>query len=171
MKALLIIDMLNDFVHKEGSLYVKGAEKIIPNIKREVKKARRKGYPVIYLCDSHKKNDPEFKVWPPHCVKGTWGAEIVDEIKPTEKDVVIPKVAYSGFYRTGLDRFLKSKEIDELLITGVVTEICVHYTSVDALMRGYEVKIIPDCVASLNKNAHRVVLKMVNEVLKPCVRK
>lgn len=171
MKALLVIDMLNDFVNRRGSLYVRGAERIIPNIKREINKARRNGYPVIYLCDSHKRDDPEFRVWPPHCVKGTWGAQIVEELKPSENDIVIPKVTYSGFYRTKLDKVLKSMGIKKLIVTGVVTEICVHYTSVDALMRGYEVEVVPDCVAPLNKTAHKVVLRMVNEVLKPYSRK
>jgi len=66
--ALLIIDMLNDFVHPKGALYIPGAEKIIPNVKRELDRAHQSGIPVIYVNDAHQPDDPEFKVWPKHAV-------------------------------------------------------------------------------------------------------
>ena len=166
-KALLIIDMLNDFVLPGAPLECPGARDIIPAIKREIEKARSEGYPVIYVCDNHRENDPEFKVWPRHCVRGTKGAEVVDELKPEKGDYVIKKVTYSGFYKTRLEDLLKRLGVKKLIITGVCTEICLMFRSVDALTRGYAVEVPEDCVAGLTPQGHSFALKHVTETLKP----
>jgi nicotinamidase/pyrazinamidase len=73
--ALLVIDMLNDFVAPDGALYVGDTVKhIIPEIQKKISKYRADGTPVIYVCDSHEKNDSEFQMFAPHCVTGTKGA-------------------------------------------------------------------------------------------------
>lgn len=166
-KALLIIDMLNDFVLVGAPLECPGAGKIVPNIKKQIKKAREEDIPVIYICDSHRKNDPEFKVWPPHCVKGTKGAEVVDDLKPEKGDIVIKKVTYSGFFGTDLDEVLKKLKVKELIVTGVCSEICVLFTSADALMRGYKVRIPKGCTAGLTKAGHRFAVNHINNTLIP----
>lgn len=166
-KALLIIDMLKDFVYDNAPLRVPKAKEIIPNIQKEIERARREGIPVIYVCDSHKPDDPEFKVWPPHAIEGTEGAEVIDELKPQKDDILVCKSTYSGFYKTELEEILKREGVDTLIITGVLTNICVLYTAVDGLMRGYEV-IIPDgCVIGVNDEDHRFALRQIREVLKP----
>jgi len=72
MKALLIIDMLNDFVKPDGVLYCgKKAEEIIPEIERIKREFKEKGFPVIYLCDAHESQDEEFSAFPPHCIRGS----------------------------------------------------------------------------------------------------
>ena len=81
-KALVIVDMQNDFVHPYGKLQVPYATDIISTIQELKKKAKAKGVPVIYTQDWHTKDDAEFKVWPEHCVENTLGAEIIDELKP-----------------------------------------------------------------------------------------
>ena len=77
-KALLVIDMLNDFVRKGAPLEVPEARRVLPVIRAEIDKARREGSRVIYLCDRHRPDDPECEKfgWPPHAVKGTPGAEV-----------------------------------------------------------------------------------------------
>src|SRR3972149_4392429 len=99
-KALLIIDMLNDFVLPGSPLEVPDTRKIIPNIQREIAKARQEGNAVIYVCDTHDPNDKEFSKfnWPPHAVIGTQGAKVIDELKPQKGDIIIEKTSYSGFY-------------------------------------------------------------------------
>ncbi|HDL09728.1 MAG TPA: cysteine hydrolase [Candidatus Omnitrophica bacterium] len=166
-QALLVIDMLNDFVREKAPLEVPKSREIIPNIKREIDKARQNEIPVIYLCDAHKPDDPEFKIWPPHCIEGTEGAEIIEELKPNKDDFIVKKVSYSGFYNTKLEELLKSLGVQKLLLTGIVTNICVLYTGVDALMRGFEVEVIEDCVAGLNDDDHRFAIRQLKEVLKP----
>ncbi len=166
-KALLVIDMLNDFVREGAPLEVPQTRRIIPNIARRIEEARAKGVPVVYICDSHREDDPEFKVWPRHAVRGTEGAEVVDELRPKEGDMVVPKVSYSGFFQTDLDDRLRSLGVEELILTGCVTNICVLYTAVDAYMRGYYVDVPEDSVAALDPEDHRFALRQIKEVLKP----
>ena len=88
-KVLLVIDMLNDFMDPQGTLYCGDeARKIIPFIKRKIDEYEKKGEPVIYICDSHDEDDKEFTKFPPHAIKGTWGAEIISELKPHESGLV-----------------------------------------------------------------------------------
>lgn len=164
--ALLIMDMLRDFVEKGAPLEVPKARGIVANIKREVDRARRKGIPVIYCCDSHLKNDREFEIWPPHAVRGTRGAEVIDELKPREGDIVIRKGTYSGFSRTSLDGTLKRLGVRRLVLTGIVTNVCILYTAIDAYMRGYEVSVPEDCVAALRTEDHRFALRQIRQTLK-----
>lgn len=170
-KALLIIDMLKDFVEDGAPLEVSLGRKIVQNIKSQIDEARKQGIPIIYVCDNHKEDDPEFRLWPSHAVKGTKGAEVVDDIKPKKDDTIVYKKTYSGFFETELDAVLKKIGANELILTGVCTEICVLYTAADAYMRGYEVNILEDCVAGLNDEDHRFALRQIKEVLKPRPRK
>ncbi len=165
-KALLVIDMLNDFVLDGAPLKVPNIKKIIEPIKREMEKARSGGYPVIYLCDSHDKNDREFKMFPPHAVKNTEGSKIIEELKPQGKDIIIRKSSFSGFFNTDLDKVLKRLEVKKLIVTGDVTNICVLYTVADAVMRDYEVDIVKDAVIGLDPEGHRFALKQMEKVLK-----
>ncbi|MHC4197344.1 MAG: cysteine hydrolase family protein [Planctomycetota bacterium] len=167
-KALLIIDMLNDFVVKGAPLEVPRSRGIVGNIKKEISKAHRSKIPVLYCCDRHLKDDREFEVWPPHAIKGTRGAEVIEELKPRKGDIVIHTHTYSGFYRTALDRTLKRLGVRHLILTGVVTNICILYTAVDAYMRGYEVSVPEDCVAAFSAADHRFALMQIRETLKPC---
>jgi nicotinamidase/pyrazinamidase len=165
-KALLVIDMLNDFVLDGAPLKIPHVEKIIEPVKRETEKARNEGYPVIYLCDSHNKNDREFKMFPPHAVKNTEGSKIIEELKPQGTDIILRKSTFSAFFGTDLDKVLKRLNIKKLIFTGVATSICVLYTVVDAVMRDYGVYIVEDAVIGLNPEDHRFALKQMERVLK-----
>ena len=116
MKALVVIDMLNDFVLKNAPLEVPKARYLIKNIRSEISKAHRKNIPVIYVCDTHKKKDKEFNIWPAHAVKGTEGQKVVRELKPGVKDYIVSKTTYSGFFKTGLERLLKKLDIKDLTL-------------------------------------------------------
>ncbi len=80
--ALLIVDMQNDFVKEGGKLVVPTAKDTIPAIRKLLDLARQHGMFVAYTQDTHLPNDPEFPIWGEHCLIGTWGWEIVDELKP-----------------------------------------------------------------------------------------
>lgn len=156
--AVLVIDMLNDFVH--GALKVERAAGIIPNIRRLLEHARGRGIPVIYANDSHlPKGDKEFQLWPEHAVAGTWGAEVIDELKPGQGDYVIRKRRYSAFYSTDLDLLLRELDVDTLILTGLVTDICVQHTAADAFFRGYRVIIPRDCVETVTEERHEAALE------------
>lgn len=163
--ALLIADMLNDFVNEGASLEVPTARAIIGNIREEIRKARKKHIPIIYCCDAHKDKDPEFRVWPRHAVKGTKGAQVIKQLKPRKEDYVVEKTSYSCFYKTSLDKLLKRLGKTHLIITGVVTNICVLYTAADAYMRGYKVTVPLNCVAALTQKEHQFALQQMKQIL------
>jgi len=166
LSALLIIDMLVDFISPSGALYVgENGRKIIPSINFYLEKARRERMPVIYLCDHHRPDDPEFTMFPPHCVEGTPGAEVIPELRPQRGELVIPKRRYSGFYGTDLDLSLRELEVKELILTGVCTNICILYTAADARMRNYKVIVPGDGVASFNEEAHQFALRELTQTL------
>lgn len=161
--AVLVIDMLNDFVH--GALKVDRAQRIIPNIRKLVEHARSRKIPVIYTNDSHIKGvDGEFRLWPEHAVEGTWGAEVIEELKPTEADYVVKKRRYSAFYSTHLDLLLRELDVDTLILTGLVTDVCVQHTAADAFFRGYHIIVPEDCVDSLSEERHRAALEYMKNI-------
>ena len=166
-EALLVIDMLNDFVREGAALEVPEARQVIPDIRHEIETARAKGNMVVYVCDAHGTDDKEFKKfgWPPHAIKGTEGARIVKELEPTPDDIVIEKTTYSGFYNTKLDETLKKLEVDSLRLTGCVTHICVMFTASDAVLRDYKVSVVSDGVAGLAKEDHDAALRIMKNVL------
>jgi len=166
-EALLIIDMLNDFVLEGAPLEVPDARGVIPAIKREIELARRENRPVIYVCDAHEPDDKEFSRfgWPAHAIKGTRGAEVVDELSPEGDDIVIQKTTYSGFYNTKLDEILKALDINSLRLTGCVTHICVMFTASDAVLRGYKVTVVSDGVAGLSREDHEAALRIMKNVM------
>jgi nicotinamidase-related amidase len=161
------MDMLNDFVLPGSALEVPEARTIIPAIKNEIEKAHAAGYPVIYLCDAHAPDDKEFSKfgWPAHAVKGTRGAGVVDALKPSAEDIVIPKTTYTGFFGTNLDETLRRLGIDSLRLTGVVTHICVLFTASDAVLRDYLVTVVEDGVAGLSREDHEAALRIMRNVL------
>jgi nicotinamidase-related amidase len=165
--ALLVIDMLNDFVLEGAPLEVEGAREIIPEIRGRIEDARRKSIPIIYICDNHAPDDAEFTSWPRHAVAGTRGSEVVAELAPRAGDRIVKKARYSGFCGTQLDRMLEELGVGKVTLTGVCTNICVLYTAVDALMRGFEVSVPEDSVAGLTPLDHKFALRQINEILQP----
>lgn len=166
-RALLLVDMLVDFVEPEGALRVPDTAAILPRLQQEVEDARRRGEPVIYACDAHQPDDPEFSRmgWPPHAVRGTRGARIVEALKPGPYDPVIEKTTYSAFHESRLEQVLRERTVDTLRFTGCVTNICVLYTAADAAMRGYSVEVVEDAVAGLDPADHRWALRQISAVL------
>ncbi|MDH5806109.1 MAG: isochorismatase family cysteine hydrolase [Candidatus Methanomethylicaceae archaeon] len=163
MYAILVIDMLNDFI--KGSLKCERANKIIPNIQKLLELARKKNIPIIYCNDAHYEIDFEIiNKWGPHALKGTKGAEIIPELKPSEKDFIIEKHTYSSFYETGLEPLLKSLKINTLILTGIHTNICIKHTAADAFFRGYKIIIVKDCVEAFTQEDHEQGLKYLEFV-------
>jgi nicotinamidase-related amidase len=153
-KAVIVIDMLNDFV--TGELKCERALRIIPNIKKLITAARQHGIPVIYSNDAHLPIDEEVVAkWGKHAIKGTKGAEVIPELEPTKKDYIVEKRTYSGFYETGLDMLMRSlyesEGVKTVLLTGLHTNMCVRHTAADAFFRGYKITIAEDGVEAFTK--------------------
>lgn len=166
MKALLVIDMLKDFIEKDGALTTGAAgREIIGFINEKIQKFRNEGFPIIFVCDNHEKDDKEFDMFPAHCIAGTRGSEIIDELEQKEEDKIIKKRRYSAFYGTDLDLYLREKEINEIHLVGVNTNICVLYTAADGRNINYQVTVYEGGVASFDEKAHRFALQELENTL------
>ena len=162
--CLIVIDMLNDFVRKDGALVVQNAEGLIPFQNQILLSARDAGIRVIYLADNHEPNDDEFEKWPAHAIVGTKGSKIIDELKPLKDEKILPKRRYSGFFGTDLDLRLRENGIKTIILVGVLTDICVMYTSADASARGYEVIVIKDATDSNSTRNHEFAIEHMKSV-------
>ena len=166
MKALLVIDMLHDFVSADGALYVgPGVERIVPFVERKVAEFKREKAPVFFIADNHERDDSEFDMFPPHCVAGTPGSAVAGGVGFEPGDRVIQKRRYSAFFGTDLDISLREKGVDELHLVGVCTNICVLYTAADARNLGYRVVLHKEGVASFDVKAHDFALLEAEKTL------
>ena len=166
-KAIIIVDMLNDFV--TGKLEVERAKHIIPSLKRLIMAARENNVPVIYSNDAHYPQDVEVtRKWGKHAIKGTKGAEVIPELKPDKKDYIVEKRTYSGFYETGLDPLLRSlykgEGVKTVVLGGLHTHMCVRHTAADAFFRGYNIIIAKDGVEAFTQEDHEQGLKYLEYV-------
>jgi nicotinamidase-related amidase len=167
--GLVVVDMQNDFVREGGRLLVRTAAQTVDPIRKLIDKFRSAGSYVLYTQDWHMKNDPEFTIWGEHAVAGTWGAEIVDELRPHDTDFVFKKYRYDGFYGTSLDYILRVKGINTLVLTGTVANICVLHTAASAALRWYNVVLARDCVSALTEFDYYSTLRQVDFLYKGVV--
>jgi nicotinamidase/pyrazinamidase len=165
------VDVQADFMLPGGKLYVPGAEKLLPNIRRLTDVARQgRVFLVSHGC-FHTPDDPEFKIFPPHCVKGTAGAELVPDAL-TEKVVRVPNEAEANlpedlwaYQQILLEKqtlnIFESRHADalvhrlgnqaEFVVFGVVTEYCVSFAAKGLLERGRRVTVVRDAIETLKQ--------------------
>jgi nicotinamidase-related amidase len=148
MKALIIVDMLVDFV--DGKLANPRAQGIIEPLRRLLDHAREHGWVVVFSNDAHHPGDPELEVWGEHAMAGDPGAEVIAalEPRPGSRELVSPKRSYGAFDNTGLDDQLRALKVDEVVLTGQHTHICVRHSSYGALIRGYGITVPRDAVCT-----------------------
>ncbi|MBN2366287.1 MAG: cysteine hydrolase [Calditrichaeota bacterium] len=163
--AVIIVDMQNDFVKDEGNLNVPTAKETIGNIQKILQAARKKGMHIAYTQDTAVEGDPEFDIWPEHCIKDTWGWEIVDELKPEKKDLICPKNRYDGFYGTWLDHFLINIwKVEHVVIMGTVSNICVLHTAASAGLRWLKIVMPADGISALTEFDQALTLRQVSSL-------
>ncbi|MBT9283415.1 MAG: cysteine hydrolase [Hydrogenibacillus schlegelii] len=168
MEALVVVDFLNDFAHPEGALTAGApAQAIDAAILRAVRAFLAAERPVIFVSDAHAEDDPEFRLWPRHAVKGTWGAEVYGRTGEALKEefrghphlVHLEKTKYDAFFGTDLERVLNAHEATDVYLAGINTSICVMATAQGAYFRGFRVHVLEDAVADLDAEAHRFALR------------
>ncbi len=163
--AFFDIDSQLDFLYPAGALYVPGAEKVVPAIARLNRFAAEHGIPVVSTTDAHTEDDPEFKIWPRHCVAGTWGqrkaeATLLDKrvVVPSRggeiaidrvKQIVVEKQTVDVFAAPNLSRVVERLAASEYVVYGVVTEICVLYAVRGLLQLGKPVTVVTDAIETL----------------------
>ena len=152
--ALVVVDVQNDFADPAGSLHVPGGEDVVAPIDDLVTTALEQGAAVLYTQDWHPPVTPHFAsdggIWPDHCVQGTWGAELHPGLSvrgPVVRKGANGEDGYSGFTMrdprsgetmpTELERMLRERRIERLVIAGLATDYCVRATARDAVALGY----------------------------------
>lgn len=166
--ALLVVDMQNDFADPSGSLYVEGAERIVPSVNAEIERAREAGALIVYTQDWHPEHTPHFQrdggIWPVHCVEDTHGAAFHPALLVLDDHVVRKghdgRDGYSGFSvrdplsgergDTILHELLVEHGVERLVICGVATDYCVVETVLDARMLGYPVEVLTAAVRAVD---------------------
>ena len=181
--ALLIIDMQRDFVMPGGfgELLGNDVSRVRPAIeptRRVLEAWRKKGLQVLHTREGHR---PDLSDSPPSkkargrlkvgigdrgpmgrvLVRGEYGHDIIDELKPMPGEPIIDKPGKGAFFATDLDLILKNRGIRSLIVTGVTTEVCVQTTAREANDRGYECLVLEDCVGSYFPEFHRVAPEMI----------
>ena len=167
--ALLVVDVQHDFADPVGSLYVRGAEEIVPLVNDEVASAVDAGALVVYSQDWHPESTPHFEkdggIWPVHCVHDTWGAEFHSELRVVEDAPVIRKGimgedGYSAFsvrdprsgesWETALGTLLRDRMIRHVVICGLTTDYCVVESVSDARARHLEVDVLTSAIRAVD---------------------
>ncbi len=163
--ALIVADMLRDFIEPDGALYVgPPGREIIPFIARRAREVRSQGGVVIYVCDAHAPDDREFKLFGPHAVKGSRGAEIIGELQPQPGDYRVEKPSYSCFYNTELDDLLRREQVERVEVVGVCTSICVLETVSELFHRGIPTVVFRQGVADFDPEAHAFALRHMERI-------
>ncbi len=147
--ALIIVDMQNDFVKAGGALVVEQAKGTLPAIHQLLALARSCGMAVFFTQDTHDPGDPEFPIWGPHALRGSWGWQIIDDLAPRSAERVVQKLRYDAFFGTSLDHELRLKNITAVIVCGTVANICVLHTAGSAALRGYKVILPIDAISAI----------------------
>lgn len=181
--ALLVIDIQNGFMSKGGSydllgMKISNYQQIIPKLKELISICRTYDVPIFYtqavressgidlLTKTHRilpKSREERIKKRPICVRGTWDAKIVDEVKPTSKDHVVIKRRDSAFQDTETEVWLNSLKVNTLIFCGIDTSICVETSLRDGFNKGYDVILIADATASSNIRHYKTTIEHVKE--------
>jgi nicotinamidase/pyrazinamidase len=165
--ALIVVDVQNDFADPNGSLYVSGGEEVVPVINEEIARARAANALVVYTQDWHPDATPHFAkdggIWPVHCVRDTWGAELhpgLDVGGATVRKGSGGEDGYSGFtirhpetgeeWATELADLLRERGIERVVVVGLATDYCVKETAVDAAQLGFETTVRVDAMRAVD---------------------
>lgn len=163
--ALLIIDFQAD-VFDGGALQIVGTEAVLPKAKQVLAAARKIGLPIIHTQEVHRKEMVDFGreldgAEPVHCLETWAGTDFHPELYPHDGEYRIAKRRYSSFFGTDLEILLRGLNIDTLIVMGVMTNVCVHYTVADAHQNDYRCYVIEDCCAGSDWQAHKAALKAI----------
>jgi nicotinamidase-related amidase len=144
---------------------VPAAAETVPNIGRLLQAAREAGVHIAYTQDTALEEDPEFDIWPAHCVRGTWGWEIIPELAPEPDDLICVKNRYDAFYDSWLDHFLtRIWGVKHLVIVGTVSNICVLHTAASAGLRWFNMVVPADGISALTEFDQALTLRQVSSL-------
>lgn len=166
-QALIVIDMQRGFLEAGNPLFCGApAQRIIGPVSRLIAEELQKETALFFSADTHEPDDEEFKIFPPHCIRGDKQTEIIPELAGyLPQATLIEKHRYSAFFDTDLEKRLQENNSDRLIVCGVCTDICVLHTVADARNRDYQVTVLENCVSSFDTEAHEFALQHMERIL------
>jgi nicotinamidase/pyrazinamidase len=171
------IDTQFDFMNPRGKLYIPGAEDIIENIKKLFDYAKKHKIKILSSTDAHKVDDPEFKLFPPHCIKGSFGNQkieastcndniIIENIEQNitesmmdREQIIIETQTFDIFESVNTEKIIKKLNTNNYVVFGVATDYCVKAAVLGLLKRSYNVSLIIDAVKAITKEGEEKALK------------
>jgi biuret amidohydrolase len=156
--ALLVVDMQKFFLDPSSPTFTCGGLAIMPNVKKLIEAFRQDNRPVIYTCHVHHPDRIDAGImgwwWEGMCLEGSPESQVHDQIAPLPNEKVIQKHRYSAFYNTDLETVLRCQHIDDIVIAGIMTNMCCESTARDAYYRDYRVFFPADGTGSINEEMH-----------------
>jgi nicotinamidase-related amidase len=156
--ALLVIDMQRFFLDEASPTYTCGGMAILPTVKRLINSFRRAGRPVIFTRHVHHPGDLDSGImgwwWEGKCLEGSPESEIHPDLAPMPGEKVVLKHRYSAFYNTDLETVLRCLKVEDLVVSGIMTNMCCESTARDAYYRDYRVFFPADATGSINEEMH-----------------
>jgi nicotinamidase/pyrazinamidase len=171
--GLIVVDMIKDNVNTQRhGLLDQEATKIIPNILLLTGTFRRYGEKVIFACDSFMEDDFIFGGrMRPHAIRGTGGDQPIDELEMQSSDLFLAKRRMSSFHKTDLDQTLRTWQIHTVVVCGIVTNVCVLLTVMDAIQNDFRAVMVSDACACHEPEIHEMTLQSYsNLILFPLIR-
>jgi nicotinamidase/pyrazinamidase len=162
--AIVVVDMLKDAFKGKAPFSIAEYLGIVPKISQLIDRARRLNIPVIFACDSFLEDDFIFKgSGRQFSIRGTEGAEVIDELEIEGRDHILPKRRFSAFFKTDLDQTLRLLGVDTLVVTGINTHVCVYTTAMDAVCNDFYTIVLEDCSASRNRELHQKGIELLSQ--------
>ncbi len=162
--ALIVVDTQRFFIEKPYPLSCENSRVILPRLRKLIAAFRRAGRPVLYVAQMHKGVDVDrgeqlSRWWPTPPLEGRPEVLIHPQLAPRPGEKVIPKRRYSGFYATDLDVTLRVMKVTDVVVCGVLTNVCVDCTARDAFFRDYRVFLVADGTAAMDEGMHLAALR------------
>ena len=156
--VLLVVDMQYFFLDPASPTFTCGGLAILPNLKKVIQAFRQAGRPVIFSRHVHHPDGLDAGImgwwWEGMCLEGSPESEIHEEISPLPNEKVIFKHRYSAFYNTDLDTILRTLKVEDIVIAGIMTNMCCESTTRDAYYRDYRVFFLVDGTGSITEEMH-----------------
>lgn len=168
--ALMVLDMQNFFLDEDNHAFIPSAVNIIPNIQKLINFFKEQDRPVIFTqhIDTEKPKEMMTKWWRDSVIAGSEESQIISKLDTTSGEVYT-KTRYSAFEQTNLEKILKERRIQQLIITGIMSHLCCETTARDAFMKDFEVFFILDANATYTEELHLGTLKAISHGFGRCV--
>jgi nicotinamidase-related amidase len=167
--AVLVIDMQRDFIEPGAPIATPAGPAIVPAVNRLTALGRRLGLPIIFTQEMHRADRSDFGIElefePPHCLEGTAGMELCAGLDVGPDDYrILGKRRYDAFLGTDLETLLRARKIENLVVAGVCTDICVASTVQHARNADFRCVVVRECVAGTSRERHEAALLCLGHV-------